>query len=60
MNQHNYTQEIKTITFQGKPITVTHLTPKLTQDERVKRKQEIEHHLYDVFVKYVKQDRKAG
>jgi hypothetical protein len=59
-NPQNYTRETKTAIFQGKSITVTHLTPVLTPDERAKRKREIEHQLYDVFVKYAKSDRKAG
>ena len=49
---HN--SETKTATFQGKQITVTHLTPRLTAEEQTKRRQEVEHHLYDVFVKYKK------
>ena len=51
MNQ-NYAKETKTIIFQGKPVTVTHLTPILTPEQRAKRKQEIEGQLYTVFSKY--------
>ena len=60
MNQQSFAKEIKTAVFQGKTITVTHLTPILTPEQREKRKQEIEHQLYDVFVKYTKSDKKAG
>ena len=44
----------KTVTaqFQGKSIKVTHLTPVLSPEERTMRKLDIEHQLYDVFVKY--------
>jgi len=52
MKQQSYTKETKTAVFQGKPITVTHLTPAFSSGERAKRKKEIEHQLYDVFVKY--------
>ena len=52
MKQQNYKKETNTAVFQGKPITVTHLTPALSAEERAKRKKEIEHQLYDVFVKY--------
>ena len=47
-----YTEESKTATLGGKVITVTHLIPRLDRDEQAKRKKEIEHQLYDVFVKY--------
>ena len=60
MNQQNYAKETKTAVFQGKTITVAHLTPILTPEQREKRKQEIEHELYDVFVKYTKPGKKAG
>ena len=55
-----YAKETKTATFQGKTITVTHLTPILSPDDREKRKREIEHQLYDVFVKYADSGKKAG
>jgi len=55
-----YAKETKIAIFQGKSITVTHLTPVLTPDARDKRKREIEHQLYDVFVKYSKSEEKAG
>jgi len=55
-----YAKETKTTTFQGKPITVTHLTPVLSPDERARRKSEIEHQLYDVFVKYAGTENRAG
>ena len=54
MNQtmETYATETKQAIFQGKPITVTHLIPILTPDQKAKRKQEIERNLYDVFIKY--------
>jgi len=55
-----YAKETKTTTFQGKTITVTHLTPVLSPDEREKRKRDIERQLYDVFVKYTDTSKKAG
>jgi hypothetical protein len=55
-----YIKTATTATFQGKTITVTHLTPILTAEQREKRKREIEHQLYDVFVKYNKSEEKAG
>jgi hypothetical protein len=60
MNQETYAKRTNTAQFQGKTITVTHLTPILTPEEREKRKREIEHQLYDVFVKYRKNERQAG
>jgi hypothetical protein len=60
MNQRKYTKETKTATVQGKTITVTHLTPILTPEEREKQKREIEQKLYEVYVKYVNNDRKAA
>ena len=51
---------LTTATFQGKPITVTHFTPVLNPEDRAKRKREIEHQLYDVFVKYADSDKKIG
>jgi len=55
-----YTKETTTTTFQGKPITVTHLTPVLSSEERARRKSEIEHQLYDVFVKYAEKENRVG
>ena len=60
MNQTNYAKETKTAVFQGKPITVTHLTPVLTPEQKEKRKSEIENQLYDVFIKYGKEKRLTG
>lgn len=60
MSQTSYAKETKTTQFQGKPITVTHLTPILTPKQREKRKDEIESQLYDVFIKYSKNKRRAG
>ena len=60
MTQTTYTREIKTALFQGKSITVTHLTPILSPEERAKIKREIEHQLYDVFIKYSISDKKVG
>lgn len=60
MNQQTYDKTTTTATFQGKTITVTHLTPVLTTEQRDKRKREIEHQLYDVFVKYSDKERQAG
>ena len=60
MTQQTYAKETKTALFQGKPITVTHLTPILSPEERAKIKCEIEHQLYDVFIKYSSLDKKVG
>ena len=60
MTQQTYAKETRTALFQGKPITVTHLTPILSPEERAKIKREIEHQLYDVFIKYSISDKKVG
>ena len=52
MKQTNYAKETTTALFQGKPVTVTHLIPILTKEQKEKRKSEIENQLYDVFIKY--------
>ena len=59
MTQQTYAKETKTALFQGKLITVTHLTPILSPEERAKIKREIEHQLYDVFIKYTNPGKKA-
>jgi len=59
MNQTSYAKDTTTAVFQGKPITVTHFTPILTPEEKTKRRKEIEHELYDVFVKYSEKKRRA-
>jgi hypothetical protein len=61
MGEHNTArcaQESKSAIFQGKPITVTHITPILTPEQRDKRKREIESQLYEVFSKYKKNAKK--
>ena len=60
MKQQNYAKETKTAVFKGKPITVTHITPALSAEERAKRKRDIESQLYDVFVKYNDKSYRAG
>jgi len=54
MNQdtHRFSRETRTAMFQGRPITVTHLTPILSPEQRARRKREIESQLYGVFSKY--------
>jgi hypothetical protein len=47
-----YAEEKTTALFQGKTITVIHLTPVLSLEEREKRKREIESRLYGIFKKY--------
>jgi hypothetical protein len=47
-----YTEETRTVIFQGKPITLTERTPLLSPEQREKRKKEIEHKLYGIFKKY--------
>ena len=46
--------------FQGKSITVSHLTPVLSPEERAERKRGIEGQLYEVFVKYNKPNLKVN
>lgn len=60
MNPRKYTKETKTATLQGKVITITHLTPILTPEEREKQKREIEQKLFEVYSKYGNEDRKAA
>lgn len=52
MDEPSYHRESKLAVFQGKSITVTHLTPALTPQQRERREQEIESRLYEVFSKY--------
>ena len=59
MDNPHYDKEIKPAVLQGKPITVTHITPILTQEQRDKRKCEVENQLYEVFSKYKKGRAKA-
>jgi hypothetical protein len=54
MDNTRYEKVTETATFQGKPITVTHLTPTLSPEQRAKRNSEVEHQLYEVFSKYRK------
>jgi hypothetical protein len=54
MNNTRYNKTIEPAIFQGKQITVTHLTPALSPDQRAKRNREVEHQLYEVFSKYKK------
>ena len=58
-NKTNYHKETQSAIFQGKPVTVTHLTPILSPEQRAKRKREVEHQLYEVFSKYKDQREKA-
>ena len=55
-----YTEESRTVIFQGKPITVTEFTPILSPEQREKRKKEIEHKLYGIFKKYADADPKCA
>ena len=52
MKKHKYTKETVIVALPGKAITLTHLTPILTPEEREKQKREIERKLYEVYVKY--------
>ena len=54
MNQGtpHYARETRSAMFQGRLITVTHLTPILSPEQRTRRKREIESQLYGVFSKY--------
>jgi len=54
MDAPRYDKETKPAVFQGKPVTITHLTPILPPAQRDKRKREIEQQLYEVFSKYRK------
>ena len=47
-----YQSEKQSVYFQGNLIVLEDLIPVLSQDEKNKRKREIENHLYDVFSKY--------
>lgn len=49
-----YHRETRSVLFQGKTIVLESLTPVLSQNEREKRKKEIERSLYNVFSKYRK------
>ncbi len=54
MDNTRYDKVTESAVFQGKKITVTHLTPALTSEQRAKRNSEVEHQLYEVFSKYKK------
>jgi len=54
MGEEKHDSSIQNIIFQGKPITVTHIVPKLTSQQRKQRKSEIENQLYEVFSNYAK------
>ena len=47
-----YHKEVKTASFQGRPITLENLTPILSPKAQDKRKREIESCLFEVFIKY--------
>jgi len=48
-----FTSEVKTVQFgKNRTIRIENLTPVLTEQERKKRKREIEIRLFDVFKKY--------
>jgi len=47
-----YQVEIKTVMFQGKPITLTSRTPIFTPEQREKQRRFIESKLYDAVKKY--------
>jgi len=55
-----YATKTTTAVFQGKAITVNHLTPVLSPEERAERKRRIEGQLYEVFVKYNKPNLNAN
>ncbi|MBC5706483.1 hypothetical protein H8S75_00715 [Hungatella sp. L12] len=47
-----YDSEVKTAAYGERTIIIKNMTPVLPPKEREKRKQEIEHRLFDVFSKY--------
>ena len=47
-----YRREVETALFQGKEITVEHLIPILSPEEKTRRTREIERQLYEIFQKY--------
>jgi len=51
-HQDAYEKETKTVSFQGKQITLENYTPVLTQQQRESRKRDVEQELYEVFRKY--------
>jgi hypothetical protein len=57
-NHIKYAAEKTTALFQGKSITLTHLTPTFSPEEREKRKREIEGQLYGIFKKYAANETK--
>lgn len=52
MEQKHYIKQTEIVPFQGKEIILKNFLPVLSSEQREKRKQEIEHQLYDVFRKY--------
>ena len=51
-----YHSEVSTVPFGGKTITFESLTPILSTKERERRKKEVEHQLFNVLIKYHKND----
>jgi hypothetical protein len=51
-NYTRYNTKSEISTFQGRPIVLTHVTPKLTKKERERREREVENDLFEVFSKY--------
>ena len=60
MDEEKNHSNIQPIMFQGKAITVTHIVPKLTPQQRKQRKSEIENQLYDVFSKYAEKHKRIN
>ena len=60
MGEEKTHSNIQSIMFQGKPITVTHIVPKMTPQQRKHRKREIENQLYDVFSKYAEEHKRIN
>jgi len=51
-----YHSEVSTVPFGGKTITFESLTPILSTKERERRKKEVERQLFNVLIKYHKND----
>lgn len=48
----SYQKEVRTAFLHGRPVTLTLLTPRLSEKERESRRKLIERSLFEVFSKY--------
>lgn len=57
--QLTYTAEKHTATIRDQTITIENMIPQLTEQERLEQYQEIESGLFEIFIKYEKNQNKS-